>query len=336
MLYYYNYLYDKDIQDINNLEKNKIPIVYRDEYNIRLLGLEKLHPFDTEKFKNIYKRLIKIPGITPKSFFVPKKITKKKLLNIHTKEYLNSLEKKENIISIVELGALNYLPTFFLIRNLIDPIKYASQGTIMSGELALHYGWSINLGGGYHHAYSEQGGGWCFFDDIMISIDNLFKLKKIQKAMIIDLDAHQGNGIERDKLIHPRKKDIFIFDMFNYYNYPRDIYATSGINIQIDLKPFTKDEIYLKKLKNGLTESFKLFKPDIIFFNGGSDILENDPLGRLSISSEGLIKRDEMVFEFSKRYKIPISFVLSGGYQKTNAEIIFNSITNLKKKFNLF
>ena len=118
--------------------------------------------------------------------------------------------------------------------------------------------------------------------------------------------------------------------------YPHDVYARSGIDIQIDLKSFTKDKIYLKKLKEGLERSFQKFQPDIIFFNGGSDILKNDPLGFLSISSDGLIKRDELVFEFSKKFNVPISYVLSGGYQKTNAQIIFNSILNLKEKFKLF
>jgi histone deacetylase 11 len=148
---------------IDNLEiKNKIPIVYREEYNIRLMGFEKLHPFDTQKFKNVFDKLILLPNVHQNQFYEPEQISDSLLKSIHSNDYLKSLENKEKIVSIVELGPLSALPTSFLINNLIVPVKYASQGTVIAGifkrfifqgELALKYGWSINLGGGFHHAH---------------------------------------------------------------------------------------------------------------------------------------------------------------------------------------
>jgi hypothetical protein len=114
--------------------KNKIPIVYRDDYNIRLMGLEKLHPFDTQKFKNIFDKLILLPNIHQNQFYEPELISDSMLMSVHSEKYLKSLENKENIISIVELGPLSSLPTSFLINNLIVPVKFASQGTVIAGK----------------------------------------------------------------------------------------------------------------------------------------------------------------------------------------------------------
>ncbi len=62
--------------------------------------------------------------------------------------------------------------------------------------------------------------------------------------------------------------------------------------------------------------------------------MRGDPLGKLNISPEGIIMRDELMFDFAlRKYKVPIVMVLSGGYQMTNAPVIADSIENLIEKF---
>jgi len=84
-----------------------------------------------------------------------------------------------------------------------------------------------------------------------------------------------------------------------------------------------------------LPESIEQFQPKIIYYNAGTDCLEGDPLGRLSVSREGVIARDEFVFQQAFDRHIPIVMVLSGGYQQSNARVIADSISNLHQKFNL-
>lgn len=60
-----------------------------------------------------------------------------------------------------------------------------------------------------------------------------------------------------------------------------------------------------------------------------------DPLGRLSITPEGMIKRDELMFKMALDRKVPIVMLLSGGYQTTNAPNIADSIENIVTKFKL-
>ncbi len=150
--------------------------------------------------------------------------------------------------------------------------------------------------------------------------------------MIIDLDAHQGNGPERDFM---QDKNVFILDMYNAEIFPGDEAAKKGIALKVELESGTRDEIYLSRLKKSLAEAFSRFHPDMIIYNGGTDVLQKDPLGLLNLSPDGVIKRDELVFRQALSRKIPIVMLLSGGYQQSNYEVVGRSIINLNEKLGL-
>ena len=64
---------------------------------------------------------------------------------------------------------------------------------VQAAALALERGWSINLGGGMHHAHSEGGAGWCMFSDLVLALRKLRKATQgaINNVMIVDTDVHQ-------------------------------------------------------------------------------------------------------------------------------------------------
>lgn len=161
-------------------------------------------------------------------------------------------------------------------------MRYQTGGSVLASKLALQNGWSINLGGGFHHCSSSSGSGFCAYADISLIINKLLvEEQQLSKVMIVDLDAHQGNGHERDFI---NNKNVFIFDMYNAFIYPRDNFAKGRINIAVELKPHTNDDVYIAKLKKFLDISLLKFKPDIIVYNAGTDILMGDPLGMLDIT----------------------------------------------------
>jgi len=124
-------------------------------------------------------------------------------------------------------------------------------------------------------------------------------------------------------------------DMYQTPNYPNDTEARKGISCSVSLALHTEDGTYLRKLKEKLPECLAKFHPDLLVYNAGTDPLVGDPLGGLSISPRGLVERDEFVFECAISRNIPIVMVLSGGYQKSNARIIADSIINLHNRFNI-
>ncbi|XP_071816384.1 histone deacetylase 11-like isoform X2 [Apostichopus japonicus] len=307
------------------------PIVYRKEYNLGFLGLEKLHPFDSAKWGKIFNILKGQLMVTEDTIVSPEEALEKDLLVVHVQSYLDSLKWSYAVAGITEVPPVALLPNFIVQKKVLKPLRFQTGGTILAAKLALERGWSINIGGGFHHCSSARGGGFCAYADISLGIMFLRKMKLIKKAMIVDLDAHQGNGHERDFI--NMQKDVYILDVYNREIYPHDGYAKRGISRKVELESFTGDEEYLSLVKRHLTEAIAEFQPDIVFYNAGTDCLQGDPLGRLSVSPDGIIQRDEMVFEWARNsHSIPIIMVTSGGYQQKTGPIIAQSILNLRDK----
>lgn len=94
--------------------------------------------------------------------------------------------------------------------------------------------------------------------------------------MIIDLDAHQCNGQERDFM---DDRDVFIIDVYNPDIYPYDFSARKAIGMDIPVFSTDNDEKYLNKLRNNIPQAMDHFSPNIIFYNAGTDIMVGDKLG---------------------------------------------------------
>jgi histone deacetylase 11 len=306
----------------------QLPLVYHPEYNISLLGLENLHSFDSKKYKTVYNYLLQNRSLTKDSFWQPRQVTNEELLQVHTKKYLDSLKNSSTIEQIAEIGVLKFVPNFLLQRKFLDPMKFATWGTVLGAQLALKHGWAINLSGGYHHAKSNQGGGFCYFADISLAIYEIHKTWPEAKILIIDLDAHQGNGHES---IHANDERVKIFDVYSEYNYPKDEAAKKAIDFNYPVKHGIRDAEYLQILNSKLPKAIDESNPDLIIYNAGTDIFEKDSLGRMNVSEAGIIKRDELVFRLAKDKRIPILTVLSGGYSPDSAGIIGRSLENILK-----
>ncbi|XP_075288799.1 histone deacetylase 11 isoform X3 [Opisthocomus hoazin] len=264
------------------------PIIYSPDYNITFMGLEKLHPFDAGKWGKVINFLKEEKLIADDLIVQAREATDEDLLVVHTRRYLNKLK---------------------------------------AGKLAVDRGWAINVGGGFHHCSSDKGGGFCAYADITLAIKFLFeRVQGVSKATIIDLDAHQGNGHERDFMDDHR---VYIMDAYNRYIYPGDGFAKRAIKRRVELEWGTEDTEYLQKVHTHVEGALNELKPDIIVYNAGTDILDGDPLGGLAISPQGIVKRDEVVFKAARSRRIPILMVTSGGYQKRTARIIADSILNL-------
>lgn len=209
-----------------------------------------------------------------------------------------------------------------------------SKGSVDAACIAMKQGWAINLSGGFHHAERTGGGGFCIYPDITFVTHYLRKhYSNVKNILIIDLDAHQGNGHERD---HLGDKNTFIIDSYNHSIYPGDREAMKAIYIDIDVRYGDSDQQYLDDVNSALTKAFREKQIDFVVYNAGTDCLIGDPLGNCGLSEDGIIKRDEAVFEHClAQNQTPCLMIMSGGYQQSNAQVISNSIQNLIKKFNL-
>lgn len=246
------------------------------------------------------------------------------LLKVHSSEYLASLSNSSVIANVIEIGLAKFIPANILKNILLDPIKLACEGTVLVAEFALNNNSVVmNLGGGYHHAFSDHGEGFCFFADAVLSIINSRDkglLKPDDTVLMIGLDAHRGNGfasITQDDSV------IKNFDMYSFQSYPGlhegdpDEYP-----YMIPLKSGVDDKTYLSILE---TELVKFLDENdnakLVFYNAGNDILDSDPLDGLKVSYEGVVKRYKFVLQQLSR-NIPTVVMTSGGYTSQSHKLI--------------
>ena len=302
-------LHDYDASD----QLNFLPIVFHPSYDISFFKIHKLHPFDSKKWGRIASEVDSF--LTNKSgtsgcssrrtkvqFLTPKRIVSKEELQvIHTKKFVDRIHSsRRTIVMATEVALLAFLPMKVINTRLLTPLKWQVSGSILAGKVALDQSWAIHLGGGFHHCSSESPGGFCLFADISLMIKFLWNhVNQSFKFLILDLDAHQGNGHERDVLFTMTEREqslIYIMDVFNPDIYPRDHEAKEGINRCIEVKSRTPGQAYLNLVSYHLKAALDDFAPDLVIFNAGTDILEGDPLGKLSVDFDSVVKRDQIVF----------------------------------------
>ena len=294
-------------------------VCYSPDYNLSLYGIEKLHPFDSYKYGRIYKRLLEEGVLQKEDFIQPVAISQQELLSVHSKEYLNSLNAF-TVTKCFELPILMLFPLSSIQENAMYPHKLATGGTLLAARTALNRGFAINLSGGYHHAHTDHGHGFCLFADIPIAISILKKEGKINRALVIDTDTHHGDG----NAVFANEIDyVDVLDMYEKDNFPSDKYpAKYDGGLEANEKSF---RTYINLLSKLLEQAGKV-KYDIVFFNQGSDTGLGDPLGGFHFSMKQFIQKDKLVYEFVKKHKAPVVIVLSGGYGDVSWEYHYLSM----------
>jgi histone deacetylase 11 len=304
-----------------------VPLVYHPCYNITAFGLERIHPFDSRKYQRIHDALIARGLRKAKDFARPGSISHGDLLNIHTPEYLRSLRRAESLAHILEVPILRRLPGWLIDWRILRPMRYVTAGTIMACRLALEHGIAINIGGGYHHAAAGWGGGFCAYADIPLAAKILHDEGRVDKVMVVDLDAHQGNGTATVFQHWPWATtfDLYERDLFPAQKEPEDypLPVRSGL---------TGVE-YLGIVQEALPNALDVVRPNLLIYNAGSDPFEEDPLAGFRLTSNDLAERDLLVVTMARDRGIPVAMVLSGGYSTKSWRVHTDSIEGILTRF---
>ncbi|MDF1608793.1 histone deacetylase [Hoeflea sp. YIM 152468] len=188
--------------------------------------------------------------------------------------------------------------------------QLATAGTVMAARLALVTGLACNTAGGSHHARRAQGAGFCTFNDVAVAAHLLLADGDIGRVLVVDLDVHQGDGTAE---ICAGIDAIRTVSMHSEKNYPA---RKQPSTIDVSLPDGVRDDAYLETLDWLLPQTIAGFSPDLVFYNAGVDPHENDRLGRLSLTDQGLKDRDRRVFWFFRQRNIPVATVIGGGYSR--------------------
>ena len=284
----------------------ELPVVNHKDYEAQLNDDNK---FPIKKFGELAKALVKNKIV--KNFYIPEPCSVETLKEAHTEDYINKIKNKTlDKNEIRKIG-------FPLVDSVVRRSFIATGGTVLATKLALNYGIACNTAGGSHHATSNEGAGFCVFNDVAVAAKYLTTRGLANRILIIDLDVHQGNG---NSEIFKNDNQVFTFSMHSKVNYPA---KKSVSDLDIELEENLEDREYIDILKNNL-KYLNEIEFDFVFYIAGVDIHYNDRLGKLKISDNGIFERDELVIDNFFSNKIPICGVLGGGYNED-----FNKLVEL-------
>jgi acetoin utilization deacetylase AcuC-like enzyme len=276
------------------------------------------HRFPMLKYELIPEQLLYEGSIDESNLFAPLPCPIQDVLLTQDEAYVNKL--LQQTLTTKEQRHIGFPQSPMLTQREF----IITQGTIDCCHYAFENGVALNIAGGTHHAFADRGEGFCLLNDFAVAANYLLKNNLAQKILIIDLDVHQGNGTAK---LFEQNKNVFTFSMHGKNNYP---FHKEQSDLDIPLQDGIEDVDYLNLLQTHLTEILKNFKPDIAFYLSGVDILNTDKFGKLKVTIEGCLQRDEFVLNTLHQNNIPCVVAMGGGYS-ADVKIIVKAHCNTFK-----
>lgn len=274
------------------------PIVFHPAYEA---ALPDGHRFPMRKYGRLAE-LLRERGLVPDGFVTPESADAALLSGAHDRAYVQA------VLDARVPPAIERAIGLPVTESVVARSRASSGGTLCAARLALEHGLAGSTAGGSHHARRAGGAGFCVFNDVAVASLALKREGRIRRALVVDLDVHQGDGTA-DCLA--REPDLFTLSVHCERNYPHD--KVPG-DLDIGLPDGLGDADYLAVLAARLSPLIEGFAPDLVFYNAGVDPHRDDRLGRLNLTDDGLAARDRFVVGLAVAKRIPLCAVIGGGY----------------------
>ena len=260
------------------------------------------HIFPMRKFPDSAAKLLAegtLAGVVD-----PGTIADADLYRVHTADYVRSIRTGE--FDEVTARRLGLPPSW----ELSDRSHCAVSGTLLAARAALVDGLACNLAGGTHHAFTDRGEGFCVFNDVAVAIRALQADEPLLHAMVVDLDAHQGNGTHAIFAGEPR---VYTYSVHVGRNYPS--VKVPGTQ-DVELPRWVGGDEYLQRLHETLPAAVETFEPDVVFYIGGADVHAEDRFGQMMLTTEQMRERDAWTIDLCRGWGIPTVVLYGGGYNR--------------------
>jgi acetoin utilization deacetylase AcuC-like enzyme len=276
-----------------------LPVVHHPAYRA---PMPPGHRFPMAKYGRLITHLLENDVVTPAQLHRPELAPVAWLEQAHTPAYVDAaLGLTPEPVAQRRIG----LP---ITAEVVRRSRAASAGTVLTARLALQHGLACNTAGGSHHAFADHGAGFCIYNDVAVAAAVLLDEDRIARALVVDLDVHQGDGTAA---IFAGDSRVHTFSMHCAINFPLH---EQNSDLDIALDAGLEDDSYLALLANHLPGLLEEVRPDLVFFNAGVDPHLDDRLGRLALTEHGLWRRERLVLQTCLGAGIPVAAVIGGGY----------------------
>ena len=275
------------------------PFIYHQAYSA---PLPSSHRFPMAKFRLLHQLLLEQGLAREEQFVQPLPAPRRWLELVHEPRYHQAFARGE--LSHQEQRRIGLPAT----TPLVQRTWLAVGGTVLTARLALEHGLACHLAGGTHHAYPGHGSGFCIFNDCAVAARVLLAEGRVQQLMVIDLDVHQGDATAAIFAGDPR---VFTVSVHCQSNFPL---RKQSSDVDLPLDDALEDDDYLLAIGDLIPNLLDQVQPDLVLYNAGVDPHREDRLGKLCLSSTGLLNRDRLVLDSCLRRSIPVATVIGGGY----------------------
>jgi acetoin utilization deacetylase AcuC-like enzyme len=315
------------------------PLVYHEDYSFA--DWPSSHTFPMDKFERLAHVLLTNPDVHMQD---------DKPLVLHQDDFYRPLDYNSVNLPLLQSWLCGPLQSSFVNRflqgqltdqearyigfreltrrpELIRRTVLEVAGTVLTAQLACHYGVAANLAGGTHHAHATMGAGYTIFNDLVVAAYWLTQSSQLQlqeqeqvqvlpfhihRVLVIDCDVHQGDGTARCMREVPQLHDkLFTLSLHCASNYP---HPKAQSTYDVALPDKITDAAYLDTMKQAVQHAVDQIQPDLVLYDAGVDIYQHDKLGRLHVSQEGIRQRDAWILDYCVQMEIPIAAVIGGGY----------------------
>lgn len=282
-------------------------IYYTDQF---VLPLPDGHRFPMERYALLRQAIID-RKIAPRGWLAPPEAaTDEQLQLVHTASYLRRVAAGELSRDEVRRIGFPWSP------QLVERSRRSVGATIAAAESAEQVGLGINLAGGTHHAFADRGAGYCLYNDIAVAIRTRQRRGKIRRAIVLDVDVHQGDGTAA---IFNGDASVFTASLHAAAAFPA---KKQQSDLDVALPRGASDEVYLAALDELLSGASRAGSFDVAFCVAGADPYLGDRLGGLAVSKAGLAERDRRLFAFCQSLGWPVVLVMAGGYARNVSDIV--------------
>lgn len=255
------------------------------------------HKFDTTRKSRWIADSLTAAPITGVEVISPRPLTRKEIVSVHSPEYVRAVETGQPP-SLAASQGFGWDP------GLWRAVCASTGGAVAAALAAIQGGAAGSLSSGLHHARREHGAGFCTFNGLVLAARAALD-QGAGAVLVLDLDAHCGGGtnelvLDERRIVH-RDVSVSRFDSYPVDGSRRWLQVVGSASDYLDAV-----EAALGSVPQGM---------DLVIYNAGMDPFEGCDIGGLhGITQEILAGREEIIFQWARAARIPIAFVLAGGY----------------------
>ncbi|HCG7754052.1 TPA: histone deacetylase [Vibrio parahaemolyticus] len=285
-----------------------LPLIYHSIYS--RLELPEGHRYPIMKYQYLYEEVRRDVQAEWVQFFEPQALSIEAIKRVHDADYVDLLAQGN--MPAAKMRRIGFPWSEALITRTLT----SAAGTLLTAEKALEHGIALHLSGGYHHAHKDFGSGFCLFNDLVIAAKHMLDNEHVDKALIIDSDVHHGDGTAT---LCQEEPDIVTLSFHCDKNFPA---RKPQSDLDVPLAKGTDDETFLMTFKEVVEMALNLHRPDMVIYDAGVDIHQDDELGYFDVSTQAIFERDRFLFQLMKNRGIPVAAVVGGGYRTNHADLV--------------